>query len=176
MAGSAVSLRNAHTWCHQAIEGTICKFLRTSAPDAVAASCGSAVTQTAKRSLDPHESPGEPANIGYWTEPSAWLSYTFQLRKGGTFDIVLETSAIDDGSKLQLSMGRDKLDVDVPNTGDYAKYEKATARRMKLDEPGVYTLEVRPQERGWKPVKLRTVTLVPSRRSDAPGRGDSPNQ
>jgi alpha-L-fucosidase len=108
------------------------------------------------------ESPGEPANIGYWTEPSAWLSYKFQLQKPGTFDVVLETSATDNGSRLGVNIGDERLQIDVPNTGDYRKYAETKVGRVTLSKPGVHGLEVRPRESGWKPVNLRTVKLVPA--------------
>jgi alpha-L-fucosidase len=108
------------------------------------------------------ESPGEPANIGFWTEPSAWLSYKFQLQKPGKFDVVLETAATDDSSQLGVNVGDKRLAMDVPNTGDYRKYKETTAGQVTFDKPGVHELEVRPNERGWKAINLRTVKLVPT--------------
>ena len=78
------------------------------------------------------ESPGEPANIGYWTEPSAWLSYKFQLQKAGTFDVILETAAIADGSRLRVRVGDERLRLRLPNTGDFGKYTETTAGRVTL--------------------------------------------
>ena len=108
------------------------------------------------------ESPGEPANIGYWTEPSAWLSYKFQLQKAGTFDVILETAAIADGSRLRVRVGDERLRLRLPNTGDFGKYTETTAGRVTLSGAGVYDLEVRPREQDWQPVNLRSVKLVPA--------------
>lgn len=107
------------------------------------------------------ESQDENANLGYWTDPTAWVRFKFQLNKPGTFDVLVETAAVNDGNRLRLEIGDERLRLRVPNTGDYAKYEESSAGRVTLEEPGVYEVDVRPRERGWQAVNLRSIKLVP---------------
>lgn len=109
------------------------------------------------------ESSGDSAHIGFWTEPSAWLSYKFQLRKPGTYDVVLETAAAEDGSQFDVRAANTKLELKVPNTGNAKKYAEMSAGSVTLSSPGVYDLEIRPRKEGWQPVNLRTVKLVPAK-------------
>jgi len=42
-----------------------------------------------------------------------------------------------------------------------AAYREISAGRVTLSKPGVYELDVRPLEQGWKEVNLRSIKLVP---------------
>jgi alpha-L-fucosidase len=107
------------------------------------------------------ESQDENANLGYWTDPTAWVQFKFQLNKPGTFQVILDTSSTADSNELQVQIGSEQLRVEVPNTGDYGKYQQARTGRVTLSSPGVYEIDVRPREQGWRAVNLRSIQLVP---------------
>jgi alpha-L-fucosidase len=107
------------------------------------------------------ESQDENANLGYWTDPTAWVQFKFQLNKSGTFELILDTSSTADTNQLQVEIGSEQLRVEVPNTGDYGTYQPARAGRITLSSPGVYEIDVRPREQGWRAVNLRSIKLVP---------------
>ncbi|HEX2477194.1 MAG TPA: alpha-L-fucosidase [Lacipirellulaceae bacterium] len=107
------------------------------------------------------ESQDENAHLGYWTDPTAWVQFKFQLITSGTFDVVAETAAANNGNELNIKLGDKQLKLQVPNTGDLAAYKETSAGRVTLSKPGVYELDVRPLEQGWKEVNLRSIKLVP---------------
>jgi alpha-L-fucosidase len=107
------------------------------------------------------ESQDESAHLGYWTDPTAWVQFKFQLDRPGTFDVIAETAAANAGNQLQIKIGEEQLQLKVPNTGNLASYREASAGRVTLSKPGVYEVDVRPREEGWKEVNLRSIKLVP---------------
>jgi alpha-L-fucosidase len=107
------------------------------------------------------EGEGRDAHIGYWTEPDAWLRFKFQIATPGEFDVTLSTASRSGGSELQLEVAGQTLTMKVPDSGDYQQFKRAKAGRIKLDQPGVYELDVRPVRDGWHPVNLRSVRLAP---------------
>jgi alpha-L-fucosidase len=107
------------------------------------------------------ESQDENAHLGYWTDPTAWVQFKFQLDKPGTFDVIAETAAANSSSRLQIEIGEEQLELRVPNTGDLASYKETSAGRVTLSKSGVYEVDVRPLEQGWKEVNLRSIKLVP---------------
>ncbi|HEY3394193.1 MAG TPA: alpha-L-fucosidase [Lacipirellulaceae bacterium] len=107
------------------------------------------------------ESQDENAHLGYWTDPTAWVQFKFQLNLPGTFDVIAETAAANDGNQLQIEIGDERLKFEVPNSRDMAMFKENSAGRIALSKPGVYEVNVRPVEQGWKEVNLRSITLVP---------------
>jgi alpha-L-fucosidase len=107
------------------------------------------------------ESQDEDAHLGYWTDPTAWVQFKFQLNSPGTFDVLVETAAANDGNQLSIELAEERLKVQVPNTGDMAAYKETSSGRVTLSKPGVYELDVRPLVKGWKEVNLRSIKLKP---------------
>ena len=108
------------------------------------------------------ESQDENAHLGYWTDPTAWVQFQFQLNKPGTFEVLAETSAPADGSRMGIEIGNGRLELIVPKTGDPDTYVETSAGRVTLDKPGLYEVDVRPRDAGWQAVNLRTIKLVPA--------------
>jgi alpha-L-fucosidase len=107
------------------------------------------------------EGEGRRSNIGYWDNPEAWLRFKFQLRRPGEFDVTLRIASLSGSCKLDIRLGDQLLSVDVPQTGDDLDYASTHAGRVRLEQPGVYHLDVVPIEEGWNPVNLRAVHLIP---------------
>jgi alpha-L-fucosidase len=107
------------------------------------------------------ESQDENAHLGYWTDPAAWVQFKFQLNTPGTFDVIADTAAANDGNQLNFEISGEQLKLDVPNTRNMAAFTETSAGRVTLPNPGVYEVDVRPIEQGWKEVNLRTIKLVP---------------
>jgi alpha-L-fucosidase len=107
------------------------------------------------------ESQDENAHLGYWTDPTAWVQFKFQLKQPGTFDVILETASNADSNRLRIQIGEERLRISVPNTGNERTYTETSAGRVTLAKPGVYEIDVRPRERGWQAVNLRSIKLVP---------------
>lgn len=106
-------------------------------------------------------SAGGVPNVGYWTDPHAFVSWRFQIERTGVFEIVAEL-ATEAGSRFRVTAGNQTLDAEVPATGGYGSYRKVVLGRLNLARPGEIELAVRPDAGNWRPINLRSVTLRPA--------------
>jgi alpha-L-fucosidase len=107
------------------------------------------------------ETKGGQPNVGYWTDPRAWVSWRFRLDRPGTYEVVADLASTDSGARFQVGAGGQTLAGTAPNTGDYGRFQKVTLGRLAIGQPGEQELAVRPVPDGWKPVNLRSITLRP---------------
>jgi alpha-L-fucosidase len=100
-------------------------------------------------------------NLGFWTNPSDWADWTFQVTKPGKFEVAAESSALAKAS-LQISLGDSQTTGAVIVTGDYGKFKVAKLGTVEIASPGKATLAVRPVKEGWHPVNLKAIRLKPA--------------
>ena len=110
--------------------------------------------------LETKEGPGR-YNIGFWSDPRAWVKWTFKVAKPGTFDVVAEVANPADTSRFQIQLGRQKISATVGTTGGWFTYKRETIGRVTIDAAGQYELSMRPDPQGWKPLNLCEVFLNP---------------
>ncbi|MBM4091237.1 MAG: alpha-L-fucosidase [Planctomycetes bacterium] len=108
-----------------------------------------------------YESGGTKDNIGFWLNPQSWVEWTFRISKPNAFDVAAEVGSQSDGVKFQVVVGKETLEGAAPNTGNWDTYINMSLGRTTLDKPGTYRLEVRPVKENWKPINLRSITLMP---------------
>jgi alpha-L-fucosidase len=100
-------------------------------------------------------------NIGYWTDPDDYASWTFKVNQPGKFQVTIVTAAVGQ-SNYQISIGDQKISGAAPNTGDYANFQSARpGGALEISAPGEVTLTVKAVANNWSPINLRSITLTP---------------
>jgi alpha-L-fucosidase len=108
-----------------------------------------------------YESGHDRDNLGYWTNPTDWADWTFQVTKPGKFDVTAEIAAMDKAS-LEVSVGDSRSQGSATATGDYGKFRVARLGTIEIAAPGKATLAVHPVKDGWHPLNLKAIRLKPS--------------
>jgi alpha-L-fucosidase len=99
--------------------------------------------------------------IGYWVSSKVTVEWNFTVSKPGTFR-VSALAASEKISTLTLSLAGQSKGADVPASGGYTSFKPVDAGTFEIDEPGEYTLKIVPVKKGWNPINLRSVNLVPA--------------
>jgi alpha-L-fucosidase len=108
------------------------------------------------------EEKGPSAHIGNWTDARAWVGWRFQTDKPGTFDLVANVAA-EAPVRLQIAVGMQKLEAESSATGGATTFQKVKLGQIGPLKAGEHVIEVRPEKDTWKPIKLRSITLSPSK-------------
>jgi alpha-L-fucosidase len=107
-----------------------------------------------------YESGRDHNNIGFWTNPDDFPSWTIKVERAGQFTVSAEMASLDEGRFDVLVDGR-KLSGTAPNTGDYGKFRRLELGTLEIAEPGQVTIAVKPVKEGWAPINLRALTFKP---------------
>jgi alpha-L-fucosidase len=100
-------------------------------------------------------------NIGFWTNPSDSVSWTFKVDRPGKFKVNTDIAAEASG-KFNVIVGEQKLQGAAPATKDFAKFKRSSVSgEITIAEAGSVTLTVKPIAEGWQPMNLRSITLEP---------------
>jgi hypothetical protein len=100
--------------------------------------------------------------LGYWVRSDDWASWEFQVTRGGTFavEVLQGCGAGSGGSEVNFAVGDQQLRMTVEDTGGFQKFVPRTIGTLQIDEPGRYTLSVKPQTKpGVAVMDLRQVIL-----------------
>jgi alpha-L-fucosidase len=109
-----------------------------------------------------YEKGGGKDNIGYWTNPADTASWTFKVDRPGKFKVAAEIAAEASG-EFEVIVGEQNLQVTAPATGDYTKFQRIyLASTLEITNTGIVTLTVNPIAKGWHPINLRSLRLVPT--------------
>jgi len=103
------------------------------------------------------------SNIGNWIDKRLWISYTFEINKPGTFNVDADLAAQNKSGLVFNLGGKEKQNVMLNPSGSFSKYQVVNLGTLTFDEPGTYTLEIRPVKEGWSPVKMRNIELKPTK-------------
>lgn len=106
-------------------------------------------------------------NVGYWTNPLSFVSWTFDIPAKGTYTLTALVGTPDKDVPLEFVLRRAGYTVEMESvtataykTGDYQRYAPVPVPNYQIPEPGKYTLIVRPANPAdWSPVNLRNVKL-----------------
>jgi len=104
---------------------------------------------------------GRP-NIGFWTNARDWVSWQFQIETAGRFDVTADLATPAAGSKFELTVGNEKLTVEVSSTGDYGKFKTVKLGTVQIDR-GTQELSIKPVRNQWQPINLGEVVLTPAK-------------
>lgn len=109
------------------------------------------------------QSPPHLDSLGYWGKQEDWASFEFELTKTGKFDVEMLycCKKEDAGSKLELSVGGQKLSQIVQETGE-KKFKPLVIGSVDLTRAGRHYLSIKPQSKpGNLVMDLRRVRLLP---------------
>jgi alpha-L-fucosidase len=103
-------------------------------------------------------------NIGYWTDKNDSVSWSFQVKKPGKFDveITFACDASTPDSEYVVTVADQTLQGKVESTGGWNKFVTRTLGTVDLSGAGRYTLSVKPTAMPHSAVmNLESVTLKP---------------
>ncbi len=101
-------------------------------------------------------------NIGYWTDPDDFASWSFIVDRPGRFQVAAEIASLGTG-KFEIVTGDQKISGTAPNTGDYTKFRSINLPGvLEISAPGKISISVKPVAEGWQPINLKLLTLKPA--------------
>ena len=95
----------------------------------------------------------EPAQkkqcLGYWSNPSDWASWDFIVKEPGDYTVTVRQGCGrgHGGSKVSVISGTQKLIFNAEDTGGFQNWKNIDIGSLKLKEPGLNILEVRPLDK-----------------------------
>ncbi len=116
-----------------------------------------------------HNNEGAPAirlrnrdtipDLGYWTDPNAWVEWEFQIDKPGRYTIEAVVAIQEPKTRFRVRIGDWETTVEAESTGGYGEYVEQPWGTVEIERPGAYSLSVRPDPDAWQPMNLRHVRL-----------------
>ena len=95
----------------------------------------------------------EPAQkkqcLGYWSNPSDWASWDFIVKEPGDYTVTVRQGCGrgHGGSKVSIISGTQKLIFNAEDTGGFQNWKNIDIGSIKLKDPGLNILEVRPLDK-----------------------------
>jgi alpha-L-fucosidase len=111
-----------------------------------------------------YESGGGKDNIGYWTNPSDYVTWAFEVTKPGTFNVEVTFACTQGaaGSEYTISVAEQELAGKVTDTGSWTNFATEKLGTLKITKAGTYTLSLKPKTMpGSAVMNLKSVMLVP---------------
>jgi arylsulfatase A-like enzyme len=102
--------------------------------------------------------------LGYWTKASDWASFEFTSERPGPVEVELLVGCGrgSGGSTVEVSVGDERLEFTVEETGGFQEFRPRTIGRIRLAATGRQTLEVRAKSKpGNAVMDLREIRLRP---------------
>jgi len=107
------------------------------------------------------EARGGVADIGFWSNPMDWVSWTGQFSKPGVFDVSANIATQDANGSFTIEIGGQKITAQAPNTGSWDKFQKIEVGRLEIKQPGNLEVNVRAIDpANWKPVNLNLIQMT----------------
>jgi hypothetical protein len=101
--------------------------------------------------------------LGYWVRVDDSASWEFQIARPGKFrvEILQGCGTGSGGSEVELAVGEQTLAFTVEETGGFQRFVRREIGMLELDQPGRYTLVVKPIKKpGVAVMDLREVRLI----------------
>ncbi len=107
-----------------------------------------------------YESGKDRDNLGFWTNPSDWVEWSFQVKRPGKFQVLADIATLGSSSFVVSCEGQE-LPATVTSTGNYGSFKTFELGPVELSTTGKTSLTVRPKKDHWEPVNLRSIKLLP---------------
>jgi arylsulfatase A-like enzyme len=104
--------------------------------------------------------------IGYWTKKEDWVSWNFEVKQPGTFEVeILQGCGKGSGgAEVEFSVAEQTLPMKVIDTGHFQNFLSRKIGQVHLEKSGTYTLAVKPKTKpGVAVMDLRSVNLIPAK-------------
>ena len=105
------------------------------------------------------EQRGGKSNVGFWVEPSDYVTWRINVQKAGRYTVKMSYSC-PGKSAYRLAVDGQKLNGKLPKTGEWGTFETAVLGTMRLNK-GEMQFKARRTKAGG-PYNLRRVELVPA--------------
>jgi alpha-L-fucosidase len=112
-----------------------------------------------------YEKGDERDNIGYWDNKGDWVSWDFDLKTPGRYEVEIALACPDDqaGSKFTVSVGKEKASGQVEATGDWGNFTTRKIGVLNMPKAGKQTLAVRANSMAKEAVmNLKSIKLTPA--------------
>ena len=112
--------------------------------------------------------------IGFWTNESDYVSWSYGATRPGTYDVELTYSgAGNDGTDIEVSVGETKLSGELKSTGSWYRYTTLSLGKLQIPSPGKVPVTVRcTKKTGGAVMNLKAITLRPACEGKPPIQGD----
>lgn len=103
--------------------------------------------------------------VGYWANPKDYVSWRFKVERPGRFDVEIFQGCGkgQGGSQVAVSLGEQKLEFTVQDTGHFQNFIERRIGQISIDKPGWHQFIVRPMKKAKVAVMdLRRVRLIPT--------------
>ena len=111
-----------------------------------------------------YELDGAKDQIGFWSNPKDYVSWTFEVLRPGTYDVAVTYSCATGsaGDEFVIVSGDQKLTGKSVATGSWFTYATKNLGQLKFEKAGSYTLAVKPKTAPtWKTIGLQSVVMTP---------------
>ncbi|MFQ6133877.1 MAG: alpha-L-fucosidase [Armatimonadota bacterium] len=110
-----------------------------------------------------YEVGGGKNNIGFWVDPSDWVSWQVTVKQPGRFtvEIVYACAEGTGGAQYRVEVGNQQLAGEVKETGSWTNFVTEELGTLRLAKPRQYEFAVRPQTKGREAVmNLKALKLT----------------
>jgi hypothetical protein len=109
------------------------------------------------------ETQGGVPDIGYWDSGDAWVSWTAQIPKAGTFNVSVTVATLNAEAGFVVEVGGETISAQAPVTGSWDKFQTVDLGRIQIKQPGDLMVKVRAKDKAtWKAINLNSVNLTPT--------------
>ena len=100
-------------------------------------------------------------DIGYWDNGDAWVSWTAQIPKAGTFNVSATVATPNADAGFVVEAGGETFNVQAPQTGGWDNFQTIEVGRFQIIQPGKLVVKVRAKDKAaWKALNLNSVNLT----------------
>jgi alpha-L-fucosidase len=108
------------------------------------------------------ESQGGRQDIGFWDDPSEWVSWQVEEIKNGEYDVELDVAAAAGDSVAVVGIGDEKQTVAIPKTAAWSEFRTIHCEPITVDKSGAATITVHASSAGdWHAINLAEIRLIP---------------
>ncbi|HEY8750959.1 MAG TPA: hypothetical protein VIM11_23445 [Tepidisphaeraceae bacterium] len=98
--------------------------------------------------------------LGYWSNPKDWVSWDFEVKKPGKFNVVAMQGS--PGTKeITITVADQTINYSTKNTGSFHTFTFLEVGTVTFDKPGIQTLTLKPKAATGPVMDLRQVILLP---------------
>jgi len=102
------------------------------------------------------------SDIGYWSDASDTVSWDFDVKSPGTYEVTMDSSCADNAeSKFTLEAAGQTLNGATVSTGSWGTFTTKALGTFTFATAGTQTLTIKPQP-DWKGFALRSIRLTKS--------------
>jgi alpha-L-fucosidase len=101
-------------------------------------------------------------NIGFWTDPRAWIEWPFKLSEKGEFYVKADVAIEAEQSVFEIIIDGQSTTAKVVSTGGYDNFQNQQLSKMAVLKAGEHKLQIKPVKDQWQPVNFRSITLEPA--------------